>query len=78
MFEFRLRILEVGPGEYAGIVDGFPDFLVTGDSIGQVERELVVVLVEQIRRSLNYRETVYGLTEYPTVRVSRLHLTGKG
>ena len=75
MFEFRLRILEVGHGEYAGVVDGFPDFLVMGNSVAQVERELVVVLVEQIRRLLNYRPIPYGLDEFPTVRRVRLSLS---
>ena len=75
MFEFRLRILEVGPGSYAGVVDGFPDFLVTGDSIPQVEWELVVVLVEQIKRLLNYRPVPYGLDEFPTARGIRLRLS---
>ena len=75
MFEFRLRILEVSPGEYAGVVDGFPDFFVTGSSMPQVERELVVVLVEQVRRLLNYRPAPYGLDEYPTVRRIRLRLS---
>jgi hypothetical protein len=74
MFEFRLRILEVGPGEYAGVVDGFPDFLVTGTSIAQTERDLVVVLVEQLRRLLNYRPVPCGLGEFPTVRRVRLFL----
>ena len=74
MFEFRLRILQVGPGEYAGVVDGFPDFLVTGTSIAETERQLVTVLVEQLRCLLNYRPMPYGLDEFPAVRSLRLFL----
>ena len=48
MFEFRLRILEVGPGQYAGVVDGFPDFLVTGTSIAETECDLVAVLIGEL------------------------------
>jgi hypothetical protein len=75
MFEFRLRILEVSPGQYAGIVDGFPDFLVTGTSIGQTERELIEVLIGQLQRLLNYDRHRFWLDEFPTVRFLRVTLS---
>jgi hypothetical protein len=75
MFEFRLRILEVGPGQYAGVVDGFPDFLVTGTSIAQTERDLVVVLIGQLRRLLGYDRSRFWLDDFTTVRVIRFWLS---
>jgi hypothetical protein len=75
MFEFRLRILEVGPREYAGVIDGFPDFLVTRPSIPQTERDLVAVLFGQLRGLLHYDRHHYWLDEFPAVRVARLHLS---
>jgi hypothetical protein len=74
MFEFRLRILEVGPGQYAGIVDGFPDFLVTGTSITQTERDLVAVLIGQVQQLPHYDRHRFWLDEFPTVRVVRVFL----
>jgi hypothetical protein len=75
MFEFRLRMLEVGPSEYAGVVDGFPDFIVTGTSIAQTERDLVAILIGQLQRLLNYDWHRFGLDEYPTVNVIRMRLS---
>lgn len=74
MFEFRLRILEEGPNSFIGVVDEFPDFLVHGTSINEVEQDLVNVLIPQLRRLLNYEPVRYGLDELPTVRIVQLHL----
>jgi hypothetical protein len=74
MFEFRLRILEVGPGEYAGVVDGFPDFLVTGTSVAQTERDLVAVLIGQMQLLLHYDRPRFWLDEFLTVRTCRVRL----
>jgi hypothetical protein len=75
MFEFRLRILEVGPGQYAGVVDGFPDFLVTGKSVPQTEQDLVSVLVGQLQLLLHYGRHRFWLDEFPTVRTFRFFLS---
>jgi hypothetical protein len=75
MFEFRLRILEVGPGQYAGIVDGFPDFLVTGTSVAQTERDLVAVLIGQLQQLLNYDRHRLWLDDFPTVQSVRLDVS---
>ena len=74
MFEFRLRILEVGPGEYAGVIDGFPDFLVTGTSIAQTERDLVAVLLGPLQQLLHYDRHRFWLDEFPTIRIVNLFL----
>jgi hypothetical protein len=75
MFEFRLRILEVGPGQYTGIVDGFPDFLVTGTSIAQTERDLLAVLIGQLQQLLRYDRHRLWLDEFPTVSTMGVYLT---
>jgi hypothetical protein len=77
MFEFRLRILEVGPGQYAGVVDGFPDFLVTGTSIIQTERDLVAVLIGQLQQLLHYDRHRFWLDDFVTVSLTRIMLTSR-
>jgi hypothetical protein len=74
MFEFHLRILEVGPGEYAGVVEGFPDFMVTGTSIAQTERDLVAVLIEHLRNLLRYDPHRLWLDDFPTARVVKVYM----
>ena len=39
MFEFRLRILDVGEGSFLGIVEGFPDVMVHAASACQAEAD---------------------------------------
>jgi hypothetical protein len=74
MFEFRLRILEVGPGQYAGVVDGLPDFLVTGTSIPQTERDLVAVFVGQLQQLLHYDRQRFWLDDFPAVRIVKVYV----
>jgi hypothetical protein len=75
MFEFRLRILEAGPGEYTGVVDGFPDFLVTGTSMVKTEHDLVAALIVQLQGLLRYGGHRLWLDEFPTVHEQRLILS---
>jgi len=40
MFEFRLRVLDVGRGSFLGIVEGFPEVLVHATYALEAERDL--------------------------------------
>lgn len=80
MFEFRLRILDVrerdvDPPSFLGIAEGFPQILVHATSPGQVERDLVNALGENLKRLQDREATRIDWDDFPTVRVGRLYLT---
>jgi predicted RNase H-like HicB family nuclease len=79
MFEFRLRILDVrerdtDPPSFLGIVEGFPEVLVHGTSVEQAERDLVNALGEHLSQTQDRDATRIDWDDFPTVRLSRLHL----
>jgi predicted RNase H-like HicB family nuclease len=75
MFEFRLRILDVGEGSFLGIVEGFPEVLVHSTTVEQAERDLVNALAEHLNRLVNYDATRLELDDFPTMRLARLRLS---
>jgi predicted RNase H-like HicB family nuclease len=74
MFEFRLRILEVGEDSYLGIVEGFPEVMVHATSACQAEADLVRALAAHLEGLHDREATRLELDENPTVRVVRLVL----
>lgn len=72
MFEFRLRILDVGEGSFLGIVEGFPDVLVHAASAEQAEADLVRALLAHLESLQDCEATRLELDDFPTVRVTRL------
>ncbi len=79
MFEFRLRILDAresdaGPNSFLGIVEGFPEILVHSESIEQAELDLANSLIEHLSRRQDREATRIDWDDFPTVRISRLHL----
>jgi len=75
MFEFRLRILDVGQGSFLGIVEGFPEVLVHATSPTRAEVDLVVALAEHLKRLQDHEATRIDWADFPTIRVTRLHLS---
>ncbi|NNN17091.1 MAG: hypothetical protein HKL79_01835 [Thermoplasmata archaeon] len=74
MFEFRLRILDVGEGSYLGIVEGFPEVMVHATTVQQAERDLTNAFGEHLRRLMDREATRIDWDEFPTVKVARLRL----
>ncbi len=77
MFEFRLRILDVGEGRepsFLGIVEGFPGILTYSTSVERAELDLANALIEHLKRSQDLEATLLQLDDFPTVRVTRLTL----
>jgi predicted RNase H-like HicB family nuclease len=74
MFEFRLRILDVGEGSYLGIVEGFPDVMVHARSPSQAEADLVRALGAHLEGLQDREATRIELDDFPTIRVRRLYL----
>jgi hypothetical protein len=74
VFEFRLRILDVGGGSFLGIVEGFPELLVHAASAGDAEADLVRALMALLDRLQNREATWPHLDDFPTVRTTRLLL----
>jgi predicted RNase H-like HicB family nuclease len=74
MFEFRLRILDVGEGSFLGIVEGFPDVLMHATSPGQAEADLTRALVDHLERLQDRESTRIDWDDFPTVRAARLWL----
>lgn len=74
MFEFRLRVLDVGEGSYLGIVEGFPEVMVHATSTLQAEADLVRALTVHLERLQDREATRLELDDFPTVRVTRLFL----
>ena len=79
MLEIRLRILDVrereaDPPSFIGIVEGFPQILVHATTVGQVERDLVNALEEQLPRLMDQEATRLQWDDFPTARLVRLHL----
>jgi hypothetical protein len=72
VFEFRLRVLDVGGGSFLGIVEGFPELLVHAASAGDAEADLVRALVAYLERLQNCEATWPQFDDFPTVRVLRL------
>jgi hypothetical protein len=78
MFEFRLRILDVGEGSFLGIVEGFPDVLVHATSPGQAEADLTRALVDHLTRLQDGEATRIDWDDFPTVRAVKLLLAPPG
>ena len=78
MFEFRLRILDVGEGSFLGIVEGFPDVMVHATSAAGAEADLVRALAGHLEQLQDYEATRIELDDFPTVRVVRLFLGACG
>jgi hypothetical protein len=72
MFEFRLRILEAGPGSYLGIVEGFPQILVQSITPVQAEADLTRALIDYLERLMDHDATRIQLDDFPTVRIATL------
>lgn len=77
MFEFRLRILDVGEGSYLGIVEGFPEVMVCATSASQAEADLAGALSDHLERLQNREATRLELDDFPTVRVVRLYVSSR-
>jgi hypothetical protein len=75
MFEFRLRILDVGEGSFLGIVEGFPEVLAHATSPAQAEADLTRALVDHLDRFQDRESTRIDWDDFPTVRVRRLYLS---
>ncbi len=75
MFEFRLRVLDVGEGSYLGIVEGFPEVMVYASSACQAEADLVGALADHLARLRDPEATRLQLDDFPTVRAVRLYLS---
>ncbi|MGP8159017.1 MAG: hypothetical protein ACLPWO_05365 [Thermoplasmata archaeon] len=78
MFEFRLRILDVGEGSLLGIVEGFPEVLVHATSLGQAEADLTGALADHLKRLQDLEATRIDGDDFPTVRVARIRLVLSG
>jgi hypothetical protein len=74
VFEFRLRVLDVGGGSFLGIAEGFPELLVHAASAGDAEADLVRALVDHLDRLQNREATWPQLDDFPTVRCARILL----
>lgn len=74
MFEFRLRVLDVGEGSYLGIVEGFPEILVHAASPGRAEADLTGALIEHLKQLQDHETARIDWDDFPTVRVMRLCL----
>jgi hypothetical protein len=75
LFEFRLRILEVGQASYLGIVEGFPQVMVHASDSSAAEADLVRALVDFLERLKDEETTRIQCDDFPTVRSIRLSLT---
>lgn len=74
MFEFRLRILDVGEGSFLGVVEGFPEVLVHALSSVQAEKDLINALNEHLKRLQDHEATRIDWDDFPTVRTLRIYL----
>jgi hypothetical protein len=79
MFEFRLRILDVrerdtDPPSFLGIVEGLPQIMTHSFSMEQAEIDLTNALTDHLRRMQDQEATRLEFDDFPTVRVSRIHL----
>jgi hypothetical protein len=74
MFEFRLRVLDVGEGSFLGIVEGFPEILVHATSPGQTEADLIRALIEHLKGLQDRESTRIDWDDFPTVRSVRLFM----
>ncbi len=74
MFEFRLRILDVGEGSFLGIVEGFPEVMVHAASAYQAEADLVRALVAHLESLQDREATQIDWDDFPTVWATRLYL----
>jgi predicted RNase H-like HicB family nuclease len=77
MFEFRLRVLDVGRGSFLGIVEGFPEVLVHANSPQEAEADLTRALIDYLQRLQDQEATRLELDDFPTVRTIRLYLCGR-
>ena len=77
MFEFRLRVLDVGESSFLGIVEGFPDVMVHATSPSQAETDLVRALAAHLESLQDSEATRLQLDDFPTVRVARLLLCAR-
>ena len=77
MFEFRLRILDVGEGSFLGIVEGFPEILVHATSPRQAETDLANALAEHLTRLQDCQATRIDWDAFPTVKSLRLYLSSR-
>jgi hypothetical protein len=75
VFEFRLRVLDVGGGSFLGIVEGFPELLVHAASARDAEADLVRALVAHLDSLQNREATWPQLDDFPTVRTLRVAVT---
>ncbi len=75
MFEFRLRILDVGEGSFLGIVEGFPQIMTHSTSVEQAEIDLTNALAEHLKGLQDREATRIDWDDFPTVRVIRLGLS---
>jgi predicted RNase H-like HicB family nuclease len=74
MFEFHLRIPDVGEGSFLGIVEGFPEVLVHATSPAQAEADLIQALIDHLQRLQDREATRIDWDDFPTVRTTRLFL----
>jgi predicted RNase H-like HicB family nuclease len=72
VFAFKLRILDVGPNSYLGIVEGFPQILAHAESTAECEAQLTRLLTAYLEGLRDEDATQLQLDDFPTVRVSRL------
>jgi hypothetical protein len=74
MFEFRLRVMDMGGGSFLGIVEGFPELLVHAASAREAEADLVRALVAHLELLQNREATWPQFDDFPTVRTVSLSL----
>jgi predicted RNase H-like HicB family nuclease len=77
MFEFRLRILDVGEGSFLGIVEGFPEILVHATSPQQAEADLTRALMNHLERLQDREATRIDWDDFPTVRIAALYVIAR-
>lgn len=74
MFEFRLRILEVGENSYVGVVDWFPEVFAHAASIARTESELASALAGYLEGLRDRAAMRFHFDDFPTVRIVRVFL----
>jgi predicted RNase H-like HicB family nuclease len=74
MLEFRIRVLDVHPDGFIGLVEGLPPLLAHAESAEEAEVEAVHLLEAHLERLMDRDETRIERDDFPTVRVTRLFL----
>jgi hypothetical protein len=74
VFAFQLRVLDVGPQSYLGIVEGFPMIMAHAESAGECDAQLTRMLVAYLEGLRDEEATRIEVDDLPTVRIAHLTL----